>query len=211
MIAPSPDKPRSIDWQEARSRLALAAAGIERANRPPAKAVEEMLASRARELARPPQCEPRTTEPPNVVAFTLGAERYGIEMQWIREVVGCSDLARVPGAPAFIAGIINYRGEIVAVVDLRQLFGIASRGLVDMSRVIVVGNERVEFGILASRALEVAAVWPEELSRTPSDSVAGIGAELVKGVARDGLVVLDGQKLLSDSRLFVNEGKSGGI
>lgn len=207
MIAASQDKPRPVDWRELRSRMALAAEAIENAERPSPEAAKELLARRARELEQPPRREPLSGELSNIIAFTLGAERYGIEMEWIREVVRLTDLAPVPGAPAFVAGVINYRGEIVAVVDLRALFGIASPGLIDLLRVIVVGNKNPEFGVLASRVLQVAAVQTEDLSRQPLDFVAGIGADLVKGVTRDALVVLDGQKLLTDPRLFVKECK----
>jgi purine-binding chemotaxis protein CheW len=211
MIARPQDVPRPVDWRQVRARLALAAETIEHAQRPSPEVAADVLARRARALERAPEREPAATEVLNVVAFTLGQERYGIEMSWIREITRLPHLALVPGAPAFVAGVINYRGEIVAVFDLRTLLGTASRGLVDMLRVVVVGSERAEFGILASRVLQAETVRPEELSRKPLKSVAGVGGTLVMGVTRDALIVLDGRKLLSDPRLFVNECKSAGV
>lgn len=204
------DERRLIDWQQIRSGLARAAETMARAERPSPETAAGLLAQRARALEQPLEQESLVGELPNIVAFTLGVERYGIEMKWIREVVRLTDLTPVPGAPAFIAGVINYRGEIVAVVDLRALFRIESRGLVDVLRVIIVGSGRPEFGVLASSALEVVSVG-EELARKPLEAVSGAGGELVKCIARDALVVLDGQKLLSDPRLFVNECKNAGV
>lgn len=211
MIAPSQANPRPLDWQCLRSRLALAAEKIDQVDRPAPEAAAELLARRAQALERPLERKLLAGDALNLVAFTLGREQYGIEMEWIREVVRFTDLTPVPGAPAFIAGVINYRGEIIAVFDLRELFGIKSNEVVDMLRVIVVGCERAEFGVLASRVLETVFVNGEELARTSLEALSGAGGELVKGVARDALVVLDGQKLLSDPRLFVNECKNAGV
>jgi purine-binding chemotaxis protein CheW len=205
------DKRRPIDWQQVRSGLALAAETMLREERPSPEAAAELLARRARALEQPLERGSVGGDFSNIVAFTLGAERYGIEMEWIREVVRFTDLTPVPGAPALVAGMINYRGEIVAVIDLRELFGIKASGLVDMLSVIVVGSERAEFGVLASRVLETVSVHGEELARSPLEAVGGAGGELVKGIARDALVVLDGQRLLTDRRLFVDECENAGV
>lgn len=205
------DQRRPIDWQQVRSDLALAAEKMVRAERPSPEAAADLLARRARTLEQPLERASFAGDFPNIVAFTLGAERYGIEMEWIREVVRFTDLTPVPGAPAFVTGVINYRGEIVAVVDLRELFGIKARGLVDMLNVIVVGSERAEFGVLASRVLQTLSVRGEELARNPLEAVSGADAELIKGVAQDALVVLDGHQLLTDRQLFVNECKNYGV
>jgi purine-binding chemotaxis protein CheW len=182
-----------------------------RAEQPSPEAAAELLARQARALEQPLEQGALAGECANVVAFTLGAERYGIEMEWIREIVRLTDLTPVPGAPALIAGVINYRGDIVTVVDLREIFGIKTSGLVDMLSVIVVGSERVEFGVLASRLLETLSVNDEELAVDPLEAVSGAGGALVKGITRDAVVVLDGQKLLTDRNLFVNECKDAGF
>lgn len=211
MNAQLQDQRRPIDWQQVRSDLALAAETMARTERPSPEAAAELLARRARALERPLEPASLAGDFSNIVAFTLGAERYGIEMKWIRAVIRFTDLTPVPGAPAFVTGVINYRGEIVAVIDLRALFGIKAGGLVDMLNVIVVGSERAEFGILASRVLETLYVRGEELARSPLEALGGADGELIKGVARDALVVLDGRQLLTDRRLFVNECKNHGV
>src|SRR5205085_2768118 len=118
---------------------------------------------RARALARVPPQAPQATEVLQVVAFRLVNERYALETRSIREVVRCSDLTPVPGAPDFFVGLINLRGEILAVFDLRKFFGVAEKGLTEQARVLVVGEERTEFGVLADAVAEVMTIRTEEV------------------------------------------------
>lgn len=204
MIAKLPAEPRPIDWEAIRARLAEAGEMIEHSERFSPEAAAELLARRARALEQPPPREPPADEL-LVVAFTLGKDRYAIEAEWVREVVRLADFTPLPGAPPSIAGVVNYRGEIIPVVDLRTLFGMASQGLVDMLRVVLVGGPKVEFGALASRVVECISLRPEDLLHLPLELPCQFSGELAKGVTRDALIVLDGRKLLADPRLFVNK------
>ena len=210
MIAKSSTEPRPIDWEAIRARLGEAAEAIEHSDRFSPQAAAELLARRARALEKPPAQEPPADEL-LVVGFSLGQERYAIEAEWIREVVRLTDFTPVAGAPPMVSGVINHRGEIVAIVDLRMLFGIASPGLVDMLRVILVGAEKVEFGLLASRIVEFATLRPDELLHQPFELAGRNRGELVKGVTRDAVVVIDGRKLLAEPRLYVNKTQDAGI
>lgn len=199
-----------LDWEAIRARLGEAAEAIEHSERFSPQAAAELLARRARALEKPPPQEPPADEL-LVVAFSLGQERYAIEAEWVREVVRLTDFTPVAGAPPMVSGVINHRGEIVAIVDLRMLFGTASQGLVDMLRVVLVGADKVEFGLLASRVVEFEALRPEELTRRPSELVGRISGDLVRGVTRDAVVVLDGRKLLSDPRLYAHKSSNADV
>ena len=209
MIATLPAQPRPIDWEAIRARLSAAAEATENTERFSPAAAAELLARRARALEQPPPRKPPGNEL-LVVAFTLGKERYAIEVDWVREVVRLADITPLPGAPPSIAGVINYRGEIIPAVDLRTLFGIASQGLVDMLWVILVGGTKVDFGVLVSQVAEFVALGPEDLLHLPLESSVQIKGELAKGVTRDALVVLDGRRLLADPGLFINKASHDG-
>jgi purine-binding chemotaxis protein CheW len=201
-----PKKPRVkvTDWKAARQRLDKAIAATEGATRlSPAKA-RAVMDERALALARVPQQE-AAGGLLELVVFALGSERYAIETRHVREVVRFTDFTPLPGAPDFLVGITNLRGHILAVVDLRKFFGVAVRGLTDLSRVIVLGEERSEFGVLADSASEVVTLRLEDVSVSP-DSVAGVAREYLRGVTSD-LMVLDGTVLLQDSRLFIDQGE----
>ncbi len=198
-----------IDWRDLRRRLAAAAAASEEALRLPADRAKAVMDERARALARRPAPAPAPGETLEVVTFALGAERYGLEARHVLEVLRLADLTPVPGTPDFLAGVTNLRGDILAVVDLRRLLGVAVRGLTDLARVIVVGGDRAELGLLADAAHGVTALRAEELLDPPG-SVSGAGRDYVRGITREALIVLDGAVLLGDRRLFVDQGEEPG-
>ena len=112
------------------------------------------MEERARRLARPAAEVRGSGDTLEIVVFGLASERYAVENRYVREVVRLADLAPVPGAPEFMAGVTNLRGEILAVVDLRRFFGVPARGITDTSRVVVLGADEAEFGVLAGDGVE---------------------------------------------------------
>jgi purine-binding chemotaxis protein CheW len=161
---------------------------------------------RARLLARPPDpAEPGDAL--GVMTFALGTERYAIETQYVREVARLGDISPVPGAPDFLRGVTNLRGEVLCLVDLRTFFDIPATGLTDRSRVVILGMERTELGILVDEAREIARLRPDDIV-SPPESVAGVGREYLLGVTREALIVLNGAALLRDPRLYVNQDRS---
>lgn len=185
-------------------RSAEASAAIPRAAQFAPPAADELLARRARALEQPPAAESAPSEMLSIVTFKLAGEQYGIEAQSIREIVRVDDLTPLPGAPLFEPGVMNLRGKVIRVVDLRVLFEISARGLVDLPRAIVLGGETADFAILVSDVQEFASLPQAEL-REPSALFAGIPKELIKGVSPSGTLVFDGRKLSADPRLFFNK------
>lgn len=190
-------RPRSRigDWQEVKERLARANVAPELS---PAQA-EELMARRARALSLPANEAGKTTGA-DFVVFSLAKERYAIEAQFVREVVKLKDLTPIPGTPEFLAGVTNLHGAVLLVVDLRRFLDLPPGGLTDLSRLLVLGTERAEFGILADEAQAVSSIGAEALTEPP-ESVAGVGREFLLGVTREALIVLNGRLLLSDPRL----------
>jgi purine-binding chemotaxis protein CheW len=198
-----------IDWPEIRARLARAIAATEGTSRLSPERAQTVLEERARLLARVPTPAPQAAEVLTVTTFDLANERYAIETEHVREVVRPADITPVPGAPEFLVGLLNLRGEILAVIDLRGFFGVAAGALTARSRVLVLGGDRAEFGILADAAHEVTMLRRDEIHEPPA-SIAGIGREYVKGVTQEALIVLDGAVLLRDTRLFIDQGEGTG-
>jgi purine-binding chemotaxis protein CheW len=197
------------DWTAIRARLALATKATERDVRPEPAEAKRLLDERARRLARPPPDEPAPGEVLTLAIFALAGERYGIETEFVREIARFLDLTPVPGAADFLVGVANLRGEILAVFNLKKLFGVAERGVTDRSRVIVLGHHRNELGILADEVHDIAAVRDDEVLEPPA-SVPGVGRPYVRGVTKDALIVLAGARLLGDERLHVDHGEDIG-
>ena len=196
------------DWAAVRERLARAHAATTAAVDLPQERIHALMDERARALARRP-VPPEPTDTLAVMTFALGTERYAIETPYVREVARPGDMSPVPGAPDFVHGVTNLRGEILCVVDLRTFFDVPFAGLTDRSRVVVLGLERTEFGILVDEAREIARLHPADVV-SPPESVAGVGREFLLGVTREALILLDGAALLRDPRLYVNQdGRAG--
>ena len=199
----------SLDWQSVRERLGRATAATESASRVSSERAREIMDARARALAHVQQAEPDAGEVLEVATFALANERYAIETSFVREVVRIADVTPIPGTPDFLLGVMNLRGEILSVIDLCRLFNLASRGRTDQSRVVVLGDERAEFGVLADAAHEVILLRRDELLEPPG-SVTGLGHEYLRGVTSDALIVLDGAVLLQDARLFIDQEDEAG-
>jgi purine-binding chemotaxis protein CheW len=196
----------SIDWTEVRERLARAQALASGTAVSPERA-RAVLAERARRLAIPPAGVQAAGDAIEALCFSIGPERVAIETRYVREVVRVVDITPVPGAPDFVAGVTNHRGQVLCVVDLRAFLP-APAGGVARSSIIVLGVDADEFGVLADRADGIRQLPASEILRPP-DTLDGIGREYVRGVTRDALLLVDGNVLLHDSRLVVDQHETG--
>ena len=206
-------------WREVRRRLDELSQATDAASSLSPERAKAIMDERARLLARVPAHKPRATEMLEIATFTLADERYAVEARHVREVLRSGELTPVPGAPEFLAGLVNLRGEILAVVDLRRFLGIAEAELTDRCRIIVLGHQRAEFGMLADEVYEVTTVPIDDVFAPPG-SVAGIGREptqgreplrsrVGRGVTKDALIILDGSELLAERRLFIDQSEAG--
>jgi len=193
----------SIDWQAIHRRLAGAAAAIsDGTERAPAE-IRRILEARARAAAKPP-ARPDQTEQLEVLGFSLGGERYGVETCHVREVCQLKELTALPCTPAFVAGVMSLRGRIVAIVDLRAFFELPARGLTELNRVIVLRGGDDELGLLADSIDGVRSVLASNL-QPGLPTLTGMRARLLKGITAEMLAVLDGARLLREADLKVNE------
>ena len=191
-----------IDWPAIHRRLEDAAAILEQKMTPAPGEKKKILKERARALAREPKGDGLREEQLELVEFLLAGERYAIESSWVREVYPLKDLTPLPGSPPFIPGIINVRGQIVSVVDLKKFFDLPSKGLANLDKVVIVTDGRMEFGLLADAVAGVREI-PLGGIQQALPTLTGVRAEYLKGVTADRLVVLDAGKLLADPAMKI--------
>jgi purine-binding chemotaxis protein CheW len=160
----------------------------------------EVLEARARQLARVPDAPLRAGEVLELVVFVLAGERYGIESRFVREVARLTRFTPVPGTPPFVLGVTNLRGEILALFDLRHLLGVVPEGVSDLGRIVVLGEHRREFGLLADAANEMLCVPGASLAQTET----AWGRAYLRGVSPEGVIVVSGEALLSDPQLTID-------
>lgn len=135
-----------------------------------------------------------------LVTFKLQEETYGINVMQVREVLRITEIAPVPGAPPYVLGIINLRGNVVTVIDTRSRFGLPIKERDDASRIVIIESEKQVVGILVDSVAEVV-----ELTMSEVDSAPNVGNEessrYIQGVANrdeDLLILVDLNKLLTE-------------
>ncbi|MDO7085041.1 chemotaxis protein CheW [Pseudocolwellia sp. AS88] len=134
------------------------------------------------------------------VTFKLDSEKYGINVMQVQEVLRYSEIAPVPGAPIYVLGIINLRGNVVTVIDTRSRFGLESSEITDNTRVVIIESDKQVIGILVDSAAEVVYLRASEIDVAPNVG-NDESAKFIQGVTnRDGelLILVDLNKLLSD-------------
>jgi purine-binding chemotaxis protein CheW len=163
-----------------------------------------LLKKRARDLAREPATAVEAREFIEITEFRLAAETYGLSTAFLREVYPLKDYTPLPGVPPFVLGIINVRGQILSVVDIKKFFNLKETGLGEFNKVIILHNDRMEFGILADAILGTRSI-PLDAILAPPTTITGIGAEYLKGVTGERVIVLDAEKILNDEKIIVND------
>ncbi len=199
----TPDEISGPDWREIYRRTEAARRAVEQGGEPVPARVREILRERARELAREPETAP-AGESMEVVEFLLAYEKYGIESSYVRELVPLKDLTPVPCTPAFVLGIVNVRGRIISVIDIKRLFDLPEKGLTDLNKLIILKSGQMEFGVLADAIVGVRSLMTEELQGAPP-TFTGLRREYLKGITADRAVILDAGRIISDKSIVVDE------
>lgn len=140
------------------------------------------------------------------LTFTLGGETYGIDILRVQEIIGIMPVTRVPRTPAFVRGVINLRGRVIPVVDLRTKFELGDAIDTDRTCIVVVQLEQdgsAVMGAVVDEVSEVLDIAPGAIEDTPAFG-AGINAEFVLGIGKvEGAVVmlLDIERVLTGGEL----------
>jgi len=137
------------------------------------------------------------------VTFKLGNETYGINVMEVQEVLRIPDIAPVPGAPDYVLGIINLRGNVVTVIDTRHKFGLMPNATDESSRIVIIETGDQVIGILVDSVAEVV-----ELSDSMIESAPNVGndesSKYIQGVTsheKQLLILVDLNKFLGDDEL----------
>lgn len=166
--------------------------------------ITRVLRARARALARPADHAPAVETLLEVLEFGLADERYAVETSYLKEVNPLGDLTPLPFTPPFVLGIVNVRGRILPVLDIKKFFDLPERGLTDLHRIIIVHGHGLELGLLADVVVGVRSI-PLDSLQPSLPTLSGIRGEYLKGVTADLLVVLDLDRILADPRIVVHE------
>jgi purine-binding chemotaxis protein CheW len=192
-------------WREIRVRIEQ----LERAAGA-APAPEDLAAlwhRRAVELAEAPDRDREAGETLTVVVVRLGEDRYAVPITAVREILRVGRVTPVSTAPAFVHGVINLRGVVVAVLDLRVFFALEPGPAGGDARILVAEGGGMSAGILVERVEEIIDL-PKAQVMPPLPSTKGIAEDYVAGIATPGgrmVVLIDLEKVLGNPRIVVDE------
>jgi len=131
------------------------------------------------------------------LTFALGAEEYGVEILKVREIIGYMDITAVPQTPHYVKGVVNLRGQVIPVMDLRAKFGMETTEVTDETCIIVVEiaheTRKLSTGIVVDRVREVLDIRAEAIEEPPAFD-AGVNTDFILGMGKVG----DSVKILLD-------------
>jgi len=140
-----------------------------------------------------------------VIVFTLAHEEYGIEVDKVRTIERMVPITRVPKTPAFVKGVINLRGVVIPVIDLRGRFGLAETDYTENTRIVIVAAHELEVGFIVDSANDVLDVDGDAIENPP-EVVGGVKAKYISGVAKIGdsrlLILLNLAEVLNRSEII---------
>lgn len=171
---------------------------------PAAPDARHILHARAQALARPLERSEVAESSLQLLEFRLARESYALETRHVREVYPLKNLTPVPCTPSFVLGIVNVRGRITPVIDIKKFFDLPDQGLTDLHSVILLRSNDLELGLMADVVVGVRTIPLDSLQPT-LPTLTGIRADYLKGVTAQRLVVLDLDRLLADPKIIVQE------
>jgi purine-binding chemotaxis protein CheW len=138
------------------------------------------------------------------MTFKLAKEEYGLEILKVREIIGLMDITRIPRSPDFVRGVINLRGKVIPVIDLRLKFNMSPAEATEQTVIIVVQygakNQDISMGILVDEVVEVLGFNADQIEPAPAFGNEAIETEYIFGVGKFGqrvLFLLDIARVLS--------------
>ena len=134
------------------------------------------------------------------VTFRLADEIYGINVMQVQEVLRMTDVAPVPGAPHYVMGIINLRGNVVTVLDTRKLLDLATDAITDSARIMIIESGKVTVGLLVDSVAEVVNIALSDIDPPPSVG-NDEGSRYIQGIystEQQILILIDLDKLITE-------------
>ena len=198
------DGTRVIDWQEVHARLERTRLAMESGGELQPEEISRILTDRALALAEPLKDGTPSTEMIELLVVSLGGERFGIETVYALEAISLPELIPVPCTPAFVLGVANYRGRILAVLDLRRILGLSGEGVTEGNKVVSVEAGGMTFGIIVDTVEGTMSV-PTHKVAPPPEALTGLRLVLTRGMTEELITILDLDALAQAPAILVNE------
>lgn len=169
---------------------------------------EQIFLHRARTLANEPRRGLAAKPSLSAVVFMLSRETYAVESIYVREVLPFKEVTPLPSTPPFVLGLINVRGQILSLIDLRVLFDLPRQPATAAAKVIVLRAGDMDVGVLAEAVVGACSIPLDEI-RPALPTMTGLRERSLRGIAGEALLLLAANKLLSDDAIIVNQQEEG--
>ncbi len=139
-----------------------------------------------------------------LVVFQLGNEEYGVDVSQVKEIIRMQKITKVPRSPEFVEGVINLRGQLITVIDLRKRFNITARDISDNTRIVVAEVKNNPVGMIVDSVSAVLRIPEKDIDPTPSAIATEIDADFLKGVGKVGerlIILLDLARVLTEGEV----------
>lgn len=146
----------------------------------------------------PSEVEVEDTQEGKFLTFFLGEEEYGIEIQYVTEIIGIQTMTDLPDTPSFMKGVINLRGKLVQLIDVRLRFNLEERRYNDRTCIVVVNVNEMSVGLIADAVSEVIDISESQIEAPPKMTNKA-GSRYIQGLGKVGenvKILLDMKKLL---------------
>ena len=199
-----PDPRTALDWETVRQRQEELQRAVEQGFVPKGDDRRRILHERAGQLAREPERRDEDARMIEVIEFVLAYERYAFESSFVREIQPLKNFTPLPCTPPFVIGIMNVRGQIISIVDLKRFFDLPEKGLADLDKVIILQGENIEFGVLADSIIGTTSLNENDM-QSSLPTLTGVRKKYLKGLTLEGTVILDAAAILPDNNIIINE------
>lgn len=169
--------------------------------------LKDLWYRRALELSRSQDLKTEESGTLKMVTFRLGSDRYGVSLAVVREIQRAGSITPVPTAPDFVSGVVNLRGNILSVIDIRVFFKLPGVVMGEKTRILVVEEGDLVVGVLVEKVDEIVDVSMEGV-KPPLSLDKGITEDYIEGIAThrgEMLIIIDLEKILKNPRLVVEE------
>ncbi|HOK01011.1 MAG TPA: chemotaxis protein CheW [Spirochaetota bacterium] len=163
----------------------------------------EILRKRSKKYAIAPEVESDESFS-EFLEFFLNGERYAVENIYVKEVYPVKNFTRIPCTPQFILGVVNIRGDLISVTDIRTFLNLKPGIITDSSKIIILSGKNMEFAIVVDDVAGISKIFLKTID-TFMTGFSEVTENFIKGVTPERLIILDEEKLLTDKRLIVND------
>lgn len=186
----------TLDWELVHARLQMARDRMERGWAPTVAEKRQIFADRAVAAGRGGDNSAHGRHL-DIVEFSIAQERYGIELAKVREVIPLKQLTPLPFGPSYLLGMVNARGRILSVVDLKRFFDLPNPNVSDQNKLLVLAGEEADLGIFADTVAGLRRV-PEASLQPALPTMTGERAEYLLGIAPERVALLDATRIMAD-------------